>query len=96
MVEQYFHRGYHQIRQGTVYTKRHVRQSKLLAKQYWGTDIYLVPKILGHSYLVLKILGHSYLEQNNIGAQLFSAKNTEAQLFSAKNTGAQLFRPKQY
>ena len=28
-LKQYFHRGYHQIVQGTVYTKLHVGQSKL-------------------------------------------------------------------
>ena len=83
MLEQYFHRGYHQIGQGTVYQATS-RAKQAIAKQYWGTDIYLVPKILGYTYLVLKILGHSYLEQNNTGAQLFSAKSTRAQLFIAK------------
>ena len=28
-LKQYFHRGYHQIGQGTVYTKLHVGQRKL-------------------------------------------------------------------
>ena len=48
-LKQYFHRGYHQIGQGTVYTKLHVGQSKLQQKstgaqlfsanKYWGTAI---------------------------------------------------------
>ena len=83
MLKQYFHRGYqarNSVHQATC------RAKQAIAKQYWGTDIYLVPKILGHSYL----------EQNNTRAQLFRAKNTRVQLFSAKNTGAQLFRTKQY
>ena len=50
------------------------REKQTIAKQNWGTDVYLVPKILRHSYLELKILGQSYLEQNNTRAQLFRAK----------------------
>ena len=50
------------------------RAKQAIAKQYWVTDIYLVPKILRHTYLELKILGHSFLEQNNTRVQLFRAK----------------------
>ena len=48
------------------------RAKQAIAKQYWGTDIYFVPKILGHSYLVLK-LGHSYLVLKILGNSYFSA-----------------------
>ena len=73
MLEQYFHRGYHQIGQGTVYMHQSTcRAKQAIAKQYWGTDIYFVPKILGHSYLVLK-LGHSYLVLKILGNSYFSA-----------------------
>ena len=50
------------------------REKQNIAKQNWGTDVYLVPKILKHSYLELKILGQTYLEQNNTRTQLFRAK----------------------
>ena len=46
-LKQYFHRGYHQIRQGTVYTKLYT----CTAKQA------IAKRVLGHSHLVPKNTG---------------------------------------